>query len=174
MKEIPIILPSAACIPTAVTMFSSHTRDSVKRARCLSMLQNVQQDEAPGTRNKVGQKKSTNLHFRADTSNLEEREEDQTSPKIIRLLGVAVYVHLASSIRCKLDNTSSTLFRRPFLISPHCFLIPCLSLRSTSNSSSSSVVSSSRSDQEPRPSGPPAWRRTCRGGGRRGRGSLVS
>ena len=128
-----------------------------------------------GTRNKAVQKKSTNLHFRADTRDLEEREEDQTSPKIIHLLGVAVYVHLASSIRCKLDNTSSTLFRRPFLISPHCFLISCLSLRSTSNSSSSSsVVSSSRSDQELRPSGPPAWRRTCRGGGRRGRGSLMS
>ena len=139
----------------------------------------TEQDTEPrshqeGTRNKAVQKKSTNLHFRADTRDLEEIEEDQTSPKIIRLLGVAVYVHLASSIRCKLDNTSSTLFRRPFLISPHCFLIPCLSLRSTSNSSSSSLVSSSRSDQEPRPSGPPAWRRTCRGGGRRGRGSLMS
>ena len=127
-----------------------------------------------GTRNKAVQKKSTNLHFRADTRDLEEIEEDQTSPKIIRLLGVAVYVHLASSIRCKLDNTSSTLFRRPFLISPsHCFF--SLSLRSASDSSSSSsVISPSRSDQEPRPSGPPAWRRTCRGGGRRGRGSLMS
>jgi len=62
----------------------------------------------------------------------------------------------------------------------HCFLLPFdplanpLHSRLSPSSEISSSSSSSSTHQEPGPSGPPTWRRTCRGGGRRGRGSLSS
>jgi hypothetical protein len=75
---------------------TTHTEDSSKRAECSETLEPSHQEKPQDIRTKLDKRKSTNLHFRADTGDLEEREEEnQTSPKTIRLLGVAVYVHLA-------------------------------------------------------------------------------